>query len=333
MTARRGVSFDKPVRLLILSHPVDTPSTKYRVLQFLPLFKRDGIDAERVDLPSGLWARYKLFRRAADFDVVMHQKRLLPAWQFRALRRSAKALLYDFDDPMPYSREGDRVELSATRVKRFRSILALADAVAVNHAGTEALAREYGARDVHVIPTSVDLSRWRMKESWDSKQLTLGWVGTPANLPNLRELAPALQGRRLKLVTDEPFELPGVDVEFVKWDFVTEPEQVRSFDVALAPLADDAWSRGKMPFKILYYFAAGVPVIASRRGAVETVIQDGGNGLLAGDWAAHIARLEDPALRERIGRAGRATVEAQFTIESAYANLKRLLERLADRKA
>jgi glycosyltransferase involved in cell wall biosynthesis len=259
----------------------------------------------------------------------MHQKRLLPPWQFRTLRSNARALLYDFDDPMPYGREGDRVELSATRVRRFRSILSLADAVAVNHAGTEALAREYGARDVHVIPTSVDLSRWRPRDSWAAERLTLGWVGTPANLPNLREIAPALRGRRLRLVTDEPMELPGVDVEFVKWDFATEPDHVRTFDVALAPLPDDAWSRGKMPFKILYYFAAGVPVVASARGAVETVIRDGENGLLAGDWAAKIAALEDAGLRERLGRAGRATVERDFTVESAYAKLKALLERIS----
>jgi glycosyltransferase involved in cell wall biosynthesis len=317
------------VRVLILSHPVDTPSTKYRILQFLPLFRRDGIEVERADLPSGAWARWRLFRRAREADVVLHQKRLLPAWQFRLLRKHARALLYDFDDPMPYSREGDRVELSPTRVKRFRAVLGLADAVAVNHAGTEALAREYGARDVHVIPTSVDLSRWRRRESWGTERLTLGWVGTPANLPNLREIAGALKGRRLKLVTDEPLELPGVETEFVRWDFATEPEQVRSFDVALAPLPDDAWSRGKMPFKILYYFAAGVPVIASARGAVETVIRDGENGLLAGDWAAKIAALEDAGLRERLGCAGRRTVEAEFAIESAYAKLKALLERLA----
>jgi glycosyltransferase involved in cell wall biosynthesis len=104
---------------------------------------------------------------------------------------------------------------------------------------------------------------------------------------------------------------------------------VRSFDVALAPLPDDAWSRGKMPFKILYYFAAGVPVVASGLGAVATVIRDGENGLLAGDWAAKIAALDDPALRERLGRAGRATVERDFTVESAYAKLKGVLERIS----
>jgi glycosyltransferase involved in cell wall biosynthesis len=83
-----------------------------------------------------------------------------------------------------------------------------------------------------------------------------------------------------------------------------------------------------MPFKILYYFAAGVPVVASRQGAVETVIRDGENGLLAGDWREKIESLRDAALRERLGRAGRRTVEAEFTVEAAYAKWKALLASL-----
>src|SRR5436190_12026991 len=189
------------VRVLILSHPPETPSTRYRILPFLPLFQRDGIHVERVDIPAAIMDRWKILRRVGDFDVVLHQKRLLPPWQFRALRRRAKALVYDFDDPMVYNREDGKVTLSRTRATRFRCALAQADAV-VCHAGSEALAREYGAKNLHTIPTSVDLAPWTPKDSWNSARLTLGWLGTAANLPNLRDIAPVLAGRRLRIVAD-----------------------------------------------------------------------------------------------------------------------------------
>ena len=317
------------MRVLFLTHPVDTPSTKYRVLQYLPLFKRDGIEVDRIDIPDGILARRAILKTVSEYDVVVHQKRLLPPWQFRLLRKHARALVYDFDDPMVYNRKNGQVTLSSTRVARFRTAVADSDVVVANHSGTEALAREYGATNVKVIPTSVDLSRWKPRDNWESSRMTLGWVGSPANLSTLKSIGPALKGRRLKVVTDVEFELDGVDVEFVKWDYATEPEQVRSFDIALAPLDDDPWSRAKMPFKILYYFAAGVPVIASRLGAVETVIEDGKNGLLAGDWNDKIAGLtDDLALRERVGCAGRRTVEEGYTVETSYAKYKPLLESL-----
>lgn len=318
------------MRVLMLTHTVDTPSTRLRILPLLPLFKRDGVEVEHLEIPSGLLDRWKILRRAPDFDVILHQKRLLPPWQMRALKRRAKALVYDFDDPMIYGREDGAVTVSKTRVARFRAAMAAADAV-VCHAGSDALAREYGATNVHVISTPVDPARWPMKTSWATPRLTLGWLGSTSNLPNLKAIAPALAGRKLRIVADATVELPGVEVEFVKWDAATEAEQVRGFDVALAPLPDDLWSRSKMPYKILPYFASGVPVVATGLGAVAGVIRDGENGLLAGDWKAQIARLEDAGLRERLGRAGRKTVEADFTVDAAYAKLKALFESLARR--
>ncbi|HLY75412.1 MAG TPA: glycosyltransferase [Planctomycetota bacterium] len=318
------------MRVLMLTHSSDTPSTRHRILPLLPLFRRDGVDVEHLEIPSGLVDRWRILQRAPSFDIIVHQKRLLPAWQMRALKTHAKALVYDFDDPMVYARRGGAIALSSTRVARFRAAMAAADAV-VCHAGSDALAREYGASRIVVIPTPVDLARWPMKTSWASSELTLGWLGTAANLPNLKEIAPALAGRKLRIVADASVDLPGVAVEYVKWNEANEAQEVRAFDVGIAPLPDDVWSRFKMPFKIVPYLASGVPVLATALGAVSAVIRDNENGLLAGDWKTQIARLEDPALRERLGRQGRRTAEADFTIEAAYSKWKALFRSLADR--
>lgn len=318
------------VRVLILSNPSHMPSTKYRILPFLPLFRRDNIEVEHVDIPEGLLERWKILGRVAEFDVVFIQKRLLPTWQYYPLRKRARALVYDYDDPIVLSRNDERIIVCRTRRRRFRAVATTADAI-VCHVGSESFAHEYGARNVHTISTAVDLGHWEPKTSWASGGLTLGWLGTASNIGNLRDIAPALAGHKLKIVAEQTLDLPGVEVEFLKWDAATEAAHVRSFDVAVAPLPDDLWSRSKMPLKILHYFASAVPVVATSIGGVPTVIRDGENGFLAGDWKEKIGRLRDPALRERMGRAGRATVEASYTVETAYAKLKGVFESVVRR--
>jgi glycosyltransferase involved in cell wall biosynthesis len=67
--------------------------------------------------------------------------------------------------------------------------------------------------------------------------------------------------------------------------------------------------------------AAGLPVVATRVSAVPEVVVDGETGLLvppqdAPSLAAALRRLaEDPALRQRLGRAGRARVRERFGLE------------------
>ena len=63
--------------------------------------------------------------------------------------------------------------------------------------------------------------------------------------------------------------------------------------------------------------ALGVPAVCSAVGASVEVVRSGENGFLAAgqeQWLEHLTRLiDDPALRRRIGLAGRGTVEEQYS--------------------
>jgi len=87
------------------------------------------------------------------------------------------------------------------------------------------------------------------------------------------------------------------------------PRYVRAMDIAVVVArADEDFHYS--PLKMREYMAAAVPVVAPRLGEVPRVLTDGTDGLLyaAGDatgLAERLVRLDDdPALRERVGRAG-----------------------------
>ena len=73
-----------------------------------------------------------------------------------------------------------------------------------------------------------------------------------------------------------------------------------------------------VPVVLMEAMASSVPVIATRVGGVAELVEDGVSGLLVAPsdvegLAAAIVRLAaDPALRRRMGAAGRAKVEAEF---------------------
>jgi len=87
-----------------------------------------------------------------------------------------------------------------------------------------------------------------------------------------------------------------------------------SFDILVQPSLKEG-----LPMTILEGLGAGKPMVATRVGAVGTVITDGQTGLLvspgsADEIANAVARLiQDSSLRTRLGQAGRARVQADFS--------------------
>jgi glycosyltransferase involved in cell wall biosynthesis len=88
-----------------------------------------------------------------------------------------------------------------------------------------------------------------------------------------------------------------------------------------------------MPMALLEAMSWRLPVITTPVGGIPQLVTHESNGLLVapGDidgLAAAIERLmKDPALRERLGSAARATIEAGFSLDEALEQLSRIYRR------
>jgi glycosyltransferase involved in cell wall biosynthesis len=107
------------------------------------------------------------------------------------------------------------------------------------------------------------------------------------------------------------------------WNPDTEIERLAEMDIGIMPLADDEWPRGKCGLKGLQFMALEVPVVMENVGANEDIVTDAVAGLLAsGDeaWVPKLSSLAASAdVRERLGLAGRRTVETRFSVDSKKA--------------
>jgi glycosyltransferase involved in cell wall biosynthesis len=331
------------VKVLFITQKKDAPSTKWRLLQFVPHFEKAGVQCTVEEMPAGIVARLSQAKRALGHDLTILQKRLLPKMILNRLRKHAKALIFEFDDVVTLKRDdAGAIRESPTKDRRFRRTVKVADAVITTNETLAEHARRNGADPdrVHVLPTVIDLARWQPREaSLGSKEITIGWMGTPSNLPSVEivkapliRLCRRYEGLQVKVVCEEPIVMDGVRLLHQPFSAAQEVSDVRSFDIAVAPLVEDPWTRGKVSTKLLAYFGAGLPVVASDVTANRIYIRDGENGFLVGtlgQWEEKLTKLiESPELRKTMGAKARESAEAEFSLGAVLPRYLALFEKL-----
>lgn len=150
------------------------------------------------------------------------------------------------------------------------------------------------------------------------------------------------QSYRALVIGDGP-ERPALEAELLRLGLAPTVELVGEREDVAELLAGShlfvlaSRSEG-MPLSVLEAMAAGLPVVASRVGGLPELVVEGETGFLVppGDPSAladAIGRLlDDPQLRERLGSAGRARVEASFRLDlSLRAHLDLYRRELARR--
>jgi len=232
----------------------------------------------------------------------------------------------------------DRASAERVAERAFESATVL---IAVSDGVAAYLERFSSARGkVHVMPNGVDPARFpeKLKASLPSapESFTVGFVGTLKawhGLPILVEAFTQLHAcrptARLLIVGDGP-ERQRLEADLSARNLTgsvhftgavapdTVPGLLASMDVGVAPypkLSNFYFS----PLKAYEYMAAGLPVVASRIGQLEKLIEHGVSGLLttpgdAAELANALCQLHDaPAWRHRLGQAARTLVLRNHT--------------------
>ena len=329
------------MKVLFLIQGQSVAASRYRVLQYLPYLSSRGVEATVSRYPKGLKENLRFFKSLSHYDLLFLQRKRFNQPRLGWMRKRAKRIVYDFDDAVMYRNSKAIHPFSRTRKRRFIQMIRASDFVI---AGNEFLKGEVLSvhRNVEVIPTAIDADRYPLKEYGARKErVTLGWIGDHGSIHYLEKMKPIFEavGKRypnaeLKIVCDTFFDCQYLPVIKKRWSSEEEVKDLQGFDIGVMPLMDDPWSWGKCGLKIIQYQGVGVPVVCTPVGINKDLVEDGVNGLWAAtpeEWVAKLSFLiEDPVLREKMGREGRRRVVERFSIQACGPRLFSILEGLVN---
>ncbi|MFO1372681.1 MAG: glycosyltransferase family 4 protein [Candidatus Competibacteraceae bacterium] len=221
-----------------------------------------------------------------------------------------------------------------------RAVVKNVEAVITPSPITAALLREWGARQVEVIPNGVNLAEWQAPQPVATAP-EIFYMGTFSPWQGLNTLVEAFAHLsppwRLRLIGERTRGEAGQLLRQAQGLAVADrlliqpalglgvlARRLAQARVAVAPLVADPRNlqQGACPIKILEYLAAGCPVVASRLPTVEALLEHGASGwLVAPDNPIALAKglctvLNDAELTARL-RQGGLVVARMFTWERA----------------
>jgi glycosyltransferase involved in cell wall biosynthesis len=138
---------------------------------------------------------------------------------------------------------------------------------------------------------------------------------------------------RLRVIGNFDYELPGVDLEVIRWSKEREVEDLQGIDIGVYPLPNDEWVMGKSGLKAIQYMSFGIPTVASKSGITPMIVEHNRTGLLVSndqEWFEALARLVcDPVLRRQLGEAAREDAVIRFSTKSIRNQYREVLAGLS----
>ena len=320
-------------KILYLSKGIDASSTRYRALQYFPLYKASGFHPTHLTISGGLLPFLNALLHAYQADVVILLSKTFPTPFFWLLRKTSKKLFFELDDAIFSNTDGS---YSKTRMSRFIATVCQCDHVFAGNQYLADIAKSYQANTT-VIPTSLNTEKYNAYTvDQGGESFVLVWIGSRSTKKYITGILPAIEAAsktipqlQLKIIADFQLQSNTLNIINIPWSEDTEASEVNSADIGLAPLPPNNWTKGKCALKVLQYFSAALPVISSPTSANGYVIENLKSGYFAeseGSWTqAIITAYQQKEKLTSMGIYAQNRVQAEFDINIVF---KQMLEQL-----
>ncbi len=341
------------------------PSSRYRIFQYLPFYKKEGFNIEISSLLDDDYID-NLYggKRYSRFEILKcYFKRIL-----NVLSLSRDSLIYIQYELLPYF--PPVLEWYLSKIKRVKYIVDYDDAMfhnydmsanwlvkmlfsrniprVIKHSSMVITGSPYLTRfalnynkNVVEIPTSIDLERYILDNKIIKRNtFVIGWIGSKTTSKNILEILPALirlsktVNFELRLIGFDKSLLPkivGINYKYIPWNSENEVTEIREFDVGIMPLTDNPFNRGKCGFKLIQYMACGLPTISTPLEANIKINRNNKNLHTSTEqewYQAFIDIYNNIAIYQKQGKENRLIVEKYYSIQSngiSYLNIFKTL--------
>ncbi len=252
------------------------------------------------------------------------------------LKLIGKKLIFDFDDAIQYGSENNNNWFFSNLVRcdwKIKIIIKISNLVIAGNKNLKKFAYKFN-KNVKIVPTTIDISKYKYLKKNSIKNLTIGWSGSLSTSKYIENFLPTLikiqKKKKFKiLIIGSKLNIKNKDIICLEWSSKNELKYLNKIDLGLMPLPNNLWTRGKCGLKILQYLSVGIPSVVSNVGINSEIITNGKNGYLIDNkdqWEIYIKKfIKNPKLINKMGSYGRKIVKKNFSNFSIINRLSSIL--------